>query len=139
MSSDGAAAGGLDEARRVEAVDVNRLVAESIGDLFALHDEELLVGAVQRVEAVDAGQVVVIGQRDEVVVVLAIPPHHIVRRRIAVAVQGVGVEVALEPLGLAGAGLGPVGAAARRRHRRRTQQAAVNSEVRGLEIIGPPP
>ena len=46
--------GGLMNDVGVEAVDVNRLVAESIGDLFALHDEELVVGAVQRVEAVDA-------------------------------------------------------------------------------------
>ena len=44
--------GGWMNAIGVEAVDVDRLVAESIGHLLALHDEELVVGAVQRVEAV---------------------------------------------------------------------------------------
>ena len=37
----------------VEPVDVERLVAEAVGDFFAFDDEELLVGAVQRVQAVD--------------------------------------------------------------------------------------
>ena len=89
--------GGLMNESRRKAVDVNRLVAEPIGDFLALDDEELVVGAVQRVEAVHAGQVVVIGERDEVVAVLAIPADDIVRRRVAVAVERVRVQVAFEP------------------------------------------
>ena len=47
--------------------------------------------------AVDAGQVVVIGEDEELVAVLAIPADHVVRRAVAVAVEGVGVGVPLEP------------------------------------------
>ncbi len=95
-----AAAGRLDERVWRKPIDVHRLVLESIGDLFALHDKELFVGAVQRVEAVDAREVVVVGERDEVVAMLAIPPHHIVRRGVAVAIERVRVEVASIPEGL---------------------------------------
>ena len=58
---------------------MDRFVAESIGDLLAFDDDELVVGAVQRVQSVDVGEVVVIGDRDEVVAMLAIPPHDVVR------------------------------------------------------------
>ena len=45
---------GVDLALHVQAVDVQRHVAERVGDLFALDDQELLVGAVQRIQAVHA-------------------------------------------------------------------------------------
>jgi hypothetical protein len=41
-----AAARRLDERVWRKAIQVHRLVLKSIGDLFALHDEELIVGAV---------------------------------------------------------------------------------------------
>ena len=44
----------LDDMRDVEAVDVNRLDAEPVGDLLAFDQQELLAGAVDGVEAVDA-------------------------------------------------------------------------------------
>ena len=89
-------------ARDVQAVDVQRLVAEAIRHLLALDDEELLVGAVQRVERVDRREKVVIGEHEKLVPVLAIPAHDLVRRAVAVAVQRVRVGVALEPAGLRG-------------------------------------
>ena len=73
-----------------------------------LIDQELLVGAVQGVEAVDRGQEVVIGQHEELVAVLAIPAHDVVRRAVAVAVERVRVGVALVPA--ASRRLVPVGA-----------------------------
>jgi hypothetical protein len=76
---------------------VQWLLAEAIGHFFALDDEKLLVGAMQRVQRVDRCQMVVIGQDDEVVSVLPVPAHDIVRRAVAVAVQGVRVRVAFVP------------------------------------------
>ena len=52
MSTTDVPPGGLTNAIGVEAVDVDRLVAEAIGHLLALDDQELVVGAVQRVQAV---------------------------------------------------------------------------------------
>ena len=45
---------GLDQPLDVQAVDVDRLVAGTRGDLFALDDKELLLGAVDGVETVHA-------------------------------------------------------------------------------------
>ena len=77
---------------------MERLVLAAVGDFLALDHQKLFVGAVQRVEAVDAGQEVVIGQHEELVAVLAVPAHDIVRRGVAVAVERVRVRVALVPL-----------------------------------------
>ena len=87
----------MHEAIDFEAVDVNRLVAEPIRDLFASQDREFLVRSVKGVQAVNAGEVVVVGQHNELIAVLPIPSNNIVRRRVTVAIQGVRVEVALEP------------------------------------------
>src|SRR5262245_58430976 len=90
-------ASGLDPPRHVEPVDVQRLLAEGIGDLFTLDDEEPIVGAVDGVETVDAREHIVIGQHQELIPVLPVPSHHVVRCAIAVAVERVGVRVSLVP------------------------------------------
>jgi hypothetical protein len=84
-------------AAHVKAVDVQRLAAERIGDLLALDHQELLLDAEQPVQGVDRCEHVVIGEDDELISVLAVPFRDVVRRRIAVAVDGVGVGVALVP------------------------------------------
>jgi len=94
---DGRASLRRDALSEVQAVDVNRLVAELVGHFLAPHDQEPVVGAVKRLQRLDGGQEVVIGQNDEVIAVLAIPPHDVVRRGVAVAVEGVGMRVALVP------------------------------------------
>jgi hypothetical protein len=76
---------------------VHGLRRHAAGDFFAADDEEPVGGAVNGVEAIDRCQIVVIGQHQEVIAVLAIPPHHFVRRAVPVAVEGVGVSVALVP------------------------------------------
>ena len=76
---------------------MQREVREPVGHFLALDHEELLVGAVERVEAVDARQEVVIGEHQELIPVLPIPAHDVVRRAVAVAVQRVRVRVALVP------------------------------------------
>ena len=81
----------------VEPVDVERLVLVAIGDLLALDHQEPLVGAVERVQSVDRRQEIVIGQHEELVAVLPVPAHDIIRRRVAVAIEGVRMRVALVP------------------------------------------
>jgi hypothetical protein len=81
----------------VEPVDVERLVAEPVGDFFSLDDEEALVRAVERVEAGHGGQEVVIGEDQEVVAMLAVPAHHLVRGGVAVRVERVRVGIAFVP------------------------------------------
>ena len=90
-------ASGIDFSRHVEPVDVKRLLAEGVGDLFTLDDQEPIVGAVHGVEAVDAREDVVIGQHQELIPVLAVPPNHVVRGAVAVAVERMGVRVSLVP------------------------------------------
>ena len=58
------------------------------------------VGAVNGVQSGDAGQVVVIGQHDELVAVLPVPRDHGIRRGITITIQSVRVQVAFEPDGL---------------------------------------
>ncbi len=105
MSSTELPPGGLMNDVGLEAVDVIGLSPNRSVTSSPFITRNLSSAPCSGVEAVDARQVVVIGERDEVVAVLAIPPHHIVGRRIAVAVQRVRVKVALEPelggLGLA--------------------------------------
>ncbi len=74
------------------------LVVEAIGDLLAANHQKLLIRAQQRVQPVNAGEKVVIGEDDELIAVLAVPANHFVRRRISVAVERMCVGVALEPL-----------------------------------------
>ena len=95
---DGGAVLGLDRAGDVEAVDVKRRLLQPIADLFALDQEELLVGAVQRVEPVDARQEVVIAQHQKSIAMLTVPAHHVVGRGVAVAVERVSMGVALVPV-----------------------------------------
>ena len=70
---------------------------EPSGDLLALHDEKLVVGAVERVETVNARQVVVVRQHQELIAMLPVPRDHVVRRRVAVAVERVRMEIAFVP------------------------------------------
>src|SRR6185436_16082480 len=95
---DGGAVLGLDRAGDVETVDVKRRLLQPIADLFALDQEELLVGAVQRVEPVDARQEVVIAQHQKSIAMLTVPTHHVVGRGVAVAVERVSMGVALVPV-----------------------------------------
>ena len=81
----------------VEPVDVQRLVAEAIGDLLALDHQELLVGAVKRVQSVDRRQEVVIRQHEELVTMLPVPADDIIRRRVAVAIERMCMRVAFVP------------------------------------------
>src|SRR6185437_1440501 len=62
------------------------------------HDEKLIVRAVQRVEAVDTREEVVICQDEEPIAVRSVPAHHFVRCTVAVAVERVRVGVALVPV-----------------------------------------
>jgi hypothetical protein len=41
---------------------VNRLVTGAVGNFFAPDDEELLIGTVEGVEALDSGEIVVISE-----------------------------------------------------------------------------
>jgi len=76
---------------------VERLAIGAVGQFFAFDHQEFLAGAMQRVEAIDRRQEVVIGQYDELVTMLPVPTHDVVRCAVAIAVQGVGVGVAFEP------------------------------------------
>ena len=78
----------------VEPVDVDRLVVEPVRDFFAMDDDEFFIRAVQRVESIDVGQEIVVGQDEKIVAVLTIPPHDFVGRGVAVAVDRVRVSVA---------------------------------------------
>ena len=64
----------------VQSVDVDRLLAEPVGDFLTLHHQKFLVGAVQRVQPRDRRQEVVVGEHEELVAVLAVPAHDFVRR-----------------------------------------------------------
>ena len=57
-----------------------------------------LVCAVQRIQCVNTGQVVVVGQDQELISVLAIPADNVFGSRIAIAVGGMRMEVPTEPV-----------------------------------------
>jgi hypothetical protein len=134
-------ASGVDLPRHVEPVDMNRLPAEGVGDLFTLDDQEPIVGAVDGVEAVDAREDVVVGQHQELIAVLAVPAHDVIRRAVAVAVQRMGVRVAFVPTASACRGLsGQRAWTANRRDRdgcrgRRDDRGAARVERRGQILI----
>jgi hypothetical protein len=107
---------GADQALDGEPVDVQRLPLHTVGDLLARDQEEAFVGAEQRIERVGSGDEVVVAEDEELVAVLAIPPCHVVGRRIAVGVERVGVRVPLVPAHCGGRGL--------RRHSHRTRERA---------------
>ena len=86
-----------DEPRRRERVHVDVLVAEAVGDLFPADHEEALVEPVQRVQRLDAREDVVVGEHEEGVAALLVPLRHVVRVRVAVAVERVRVRVPLVP------------------------------------------
>ncbi|PYR20875.1 MAG: hypothetical protein DMF94_10270 [Acidobacteria bacterium] len=81
----------------VQAIDMDRLVSKPVADFFSLDEQELFVRAVERVETVDAGEEIVIGQDEKAVAMLTVPPGHLVRCAVAIAVQGMRVGVALVP------------------------------------------
>src|SRR4029453_14001882 len=89
----------LDLAGEVEAVDVQRFAVEGVRDFLTTHDEKLLVCAVERVEAVNACEEVVIRKNKEPVTVRSVPAHDLVWRAVAVAVERVRVRVSLVPRG----------------------------------------
>ena len=67
-------------------------------DLFALDHQELVLGAVDGVEAVHAREEIVIGQHQELVSVAAIPADHFIRCAVAAVVDRVRVRIALVPV-----------------------------------------
>ena len=88
---------GSTRASHVEPVDVERLFRQSVGDLFAFDDQKSLVGAMDGIQPVDGSEEVVVGQDEKLISVLAIPAHDFFGSRIAVAVESMGVGVALVP------------------------------------------
>lgn len=98
---DGIAVLGLEFAVEVEGVDVDGAFEVLVGDLFGRDDEELFAGAVDGVEGSDVGEVVVVGQGEELVAVLAVPGGDFGGGGIAVAIDGVGVEISFVPAGFA--------------------------------------
>ena len=72
-----------------------------VGELFGGNDEELFAGAVDGVERGDFGEVIVIGKGEELIAVFAVPGGDFVGRGIAIAIDGVGVEIAFIPAGFA--------------------------------------
>ncbi len=110
-----------DEVFHGEAVDVHRFARGARGDLLPLDDDELVAGAVHRVQTGDLGQVVVVGEHEKVIAMLPVPADHLVRRAVAVAVHRVRMGVSLEPPEVRHrGGLGP--AVAQRDDRRQNQQ-----------------
>ena len=81
----------------IEAVDVNRLVAEAVRDFLALDEQKLIVLAVEGIQRVDRRQDVVVAQHEKLISVLAIPPGHHVRRAVAVTLGRVRVGIAFVP------------------------------------------
>lgn len=93
---------GLELFCQVEGVDVDRLLEVLVGELFGRQEEELLFGAEGGIEAGDLGEVVVVGESEELVAVFAVPGSDLEGRRVAIAIEGMGVEVAFVPTRLAG-------------------------------------
>ena len=75
-----------------------RSITEARGDLFACDQQETLTRAKYGIEALGIRQVVVVCQGEEVVAVLLVPPRHRIWGTVAVAVDGVGVQIALVPV-----------------------------------------
>ena len=99
---DGGAVLGLKFAGKVESVDVDGFSEVLVGELFGGEEQEFFFGAQGGVEGSDVGEVIVIGEGEELVAVFAVPGGDFDGRGVTVAVEGVGVEVALVPAGLAG-------------------------------------
>ena len=93
---------GLAFAGKVEGVEVNGLGEVFVGELFGGEEEELFFGTPGGVEGGDVGEVIVVGEGEELVAVLAISGGGFEGRGVAVAVAGVGVEIAFVPARLAG-------------------------------------
>jgi hypothetical protein len=70
----------LDHSLDVKAIDVDGFITEVVTNLFSPDDEELFIGAVERVEAVDAGQEVMVGEHEKLIAVFTVPADHLVRR-----------------------------------------------------------
>jgi hypothetical protein len=97
---DGGAMLGVEFAGQVEGVDVDRPGGVFVGELLGGEEEELLFGAQGGVEGGDVGEVIVVGEGEELVAVLAISGGDFEGRGVAVAVEG--VEIAFVPARLAG-------------------------------------
>ena len=81
----------------VQSIQVKRLVGELVCNFFAFDYQKALVSAMQGVQAVNACQKIMVGQNEEVISMLAIPADNIFGRRIAIAVEGMGVRIASIP------------------------------------------
>ena len=88
---------GDSEAGRIVGIDVDWLLVVGVGHFFAGNQQELLLRGVHCIQACHVGQVIVVRQRQEVVLVLPVPGGHLIGRRIPIAVQRVGMEVSLVP------------------------------------------
>ena len=83
-----------------ETVYVIGLFVYTIGDLLTLNNEKLSAVTKLLVQLCDRRYVFMIGDDKEVIAILFVPSDDIGRRRIAIAVRGMGMRVALEPTGL---------------------------------------
>src|SRR5688572_15716396 len=81
----------------IQPVDVDRLRLEAVGNLLATDHQKALVRSKKRIQSVHAVENVVIRQHQELIAVFAVPAHHLVRGRIAVGAERMGVGVSLEP------------------------------------------
>ena len=70
---------------------------EALRHLFATYHQKLLIGPEQRVERIDAGEKVVIGEDEKLIAALSIPPDDFVRGGVTVTIQRVRVGIAFEP------------------------------------------
>ena len=76
---------------------MDRLAVDAGGDFLAANDEELIGERVRRVQTVDVGEQVVVGQDEELIAMQPVPGDDFVRCAIAAIVDGVRVRVPLEP------------------------------------------
>jgi hypothetical protein len=128
-----------DQRRQVQPVDVDRLGVDRAGHFFAADHQELVRRAVQRVQAVNGREVVVIRQHQKLIAVLPVPPHDLVWRAVAVAVQGVGMRVALVPAQRRPAGGCRLLCVCRNHRGKQKQGAGKKKDPRlGHDLIEPP-
>src|SRR5687767_13427840 len=84
----------FDQTLDIEPIDMDGFIAEFVGNFLAANDYKLFFGAVNRIETINIGDKIMIGQYEKIVAVLAIPAHNLIRRRIAVAVNSMCMSVA---------------------------------------------
>jgi hypothetical protein len=82
----------------VQAVEVEWTISKSVTDFLALDHDELIFRAMESVETFDRGDIVVVGQDQEMVAVLPVPSDNFVRCTVPVTIQCMGVRVPFVPI-----------------------------------------